>query len=131
MVHANLKLSELVELKMVETNIQEIFFVREEFTASLSKLSFCVWTKNDESQSTPSNGGHHTHNKSNEDSSAQNTANLRNTVEKINVWNLEFNTHKFENARMFSAASIDLPANILGVSVIDDELLGFTKNSLH
>lgn len=48
MVHANLRLSELVELKMVETNIQEIFFVREEFTASLSKLSFCVWTKNEE-----------------------------------------------------------------------------------
>ena len=66
MVHANLRLSELVELKMVETNIQEIFFIREEFAASLSKLSFCVWTKIDEQQQTASHQ-HHAHNKATDD----------------------------------------------------------------
>jgi len=38
------RLNELVELKIQELNIKEIFFVRETMHASQNKLSICVWS---------------------------------------------------------------------------------------
>ncbi|KAL4474189.1 hypothetical protein ABPG72_001728 [Tetrahymena utriculariae] len=120
--HSHQRFSELVELKMADSNIKKIFFIKEEYASRLNKLCFAIWTQQSVETSKSENNKLINNNQSQQQFY---------TINKLGIWKLEFAGKKFEGAKMFNISQVELPINTLGVQLKEDEMIAYTKDTIY
>ncbi|EAR83693.1 hypothetical protein TTHERM_00827100 (macronuclear) [Tetrahymena thermophila SB210] len=120
--HSHQRFSELVELKMADSNIKKIYFIKEEYASRLNKLCFAIWTQQIVETAKSENNKYTNNNQSQQQFY---------TINKLGIWKLEFAGKKFEGAKMFNISSVELPINTLVVSIKEDEMIAYTKDTIY